>query len=337
MGGTFQEGEPVSIRRQERRRGERQARILKAKQALAPKKGANFFDRLSADWIAGLIIGGVVLVIALVFLSSWFFSTRAPAPAPFTQVFALTVNGSDANRVLIGDASGLYISNDAGKKWSQHVITDPVRDLYVDPSNPSTVYALGGQAVRRSLDGGLTWAEWRTNLPQGQVTALAADPAAPTRMYAYVDNLGLYRSDDSGTTWSRQNPLADASLSSLAVKAGQPDTLFAFHDSEGLVASTDGGRRFDPVQSQVLPHRSVSDILTYAQEPETFYAVADQAVYKSTDGGKTWAKLENGLNGVSAVAIDRSPMGRLYVTDFSGNVYQSADGGASWQKHAVSK
>ncbi|MBF8299030.1 MAG: hypothetical protein HW397_79 [Dehalococcoidia bacterium] len=325
----------MSTRRQDRRQAERRARAVKARQAALPKTRSSFFANLSADWIAGGIIGGVVLIIGLVFASSWFFSRQGTVAPLFPQVFSLAASPNTPNRFLIGDVSGLFISNDGGKKWSPHVITDPVRKVYYDPNDASTFYAIGSATIRRSTDGGLTWSDWTSNLPGGAVNAMASDPADSSKRYAFVALQGLFKSEDGGATWSQQNPFPGASINSLAVKAGAPDTVYAFHDTDGLVVSLDNGKRFDPIESSVLPSRAVSDILTIAGEPETIYVTADQAVYKSSDGGREWLKLESGLSGVRAVALSRDSLsGKLYLTDPRGIVYSSSNGGESWLRNA---
>jgi photosystem II stability/assembly factor-like uncharacterized protein len=73
------------------------------------------------------------------------------------KVYALIE--SDSNK----DERGLYVSNDAGKKWSQ--VTDEPRlvqrawyytELFIDPKNENTIYVLSAPALR-STDGGKTW------------------------------------------------------------------------------------------------------------------------------------------------------------------------------------
>lgn len=73
------------------------------------------------------------------------------------KVYALIE--SDSNK----DARGLYVSNNAGKSWSQ--VTDEPElvqrawyyiELFIDPKNENTIYVLSAPALR-STDGGKTW------------------------------------------------------------------------------------------------------------------------------------------------------------------------------------
>ncbi|MBS1786210.1 MAG: glycosyl hydrolase [Acidobacteria bacterium] len=73
------------------------------------------------------------------------------------KVWALIESDSDK------EAGGLFVSNDAGKKWSRvtndHRLTQRAWyyiELFVDPKNENTIYVLSAPALR-SKDGGRTW------------------------------------------------------------------------------------------------------------------------------------------------------------------------------------
>lgn len=83
---------------------------------------------------------------------------------------AISVSRSDPDKVYAliesdstKDARGLYVSNNAGKSWSQ-VTSDPrlvqrawyYIKLFVDPKNENTIYVMSAPALR-SNDGGKTW------------------------------------------------------------------------------------------------------------------------------------------------------------------------------------
>ena len=149
-------------------------------------------------------------------------------------------------------------------------------------------------------------------------------------MFAFLDQVGLFRSDDAGTNWRVVLDDRETSYLSLAVKAGDPSTVFGFNTVRGLVRSVDGGHRFASIGSGI-PAQGVSDLLTFAEEPETVFAVAQNQVYRSGDSGLTWELSSSGLEGVSAVVLSRdATTALLYVADRQGSVYISGDGGGSW-------
>lgn len=75
-------------------------------------------------------------------------------------------------------------------------------------------------------------------------------------------------------------------------------------------------------------------VLTLAIDPETtstLYAGTTWGVYKSTDGGVTWAMSSEGLTGrISALAIDSQTPTTLYAGSLYNGVFKSTDGGENW-------
>jgi hypothetical protein len=67
--------------------------------------------------------------------------------------------------------------------------------------------------------------------------------------------------------------------------------------------------------------------------PATLYAGTDgEGVFKSADGGATWAAINSGLPDLSVVALAIGPTtpSTLYASVFGSGVFKSTDGGASW-------
>ncbi|MBI3242197.1 MAG: hypothetical protein HYZ49_07885 [Chloroflexi bacterium] len=67
--------------------------------------------------------------------------------------------------------------------------------------------------------------------------------------------------------------------------------------------------------------------------PTTVYAGTTEGVYKSLDGGVTWAEASVGLtsSAVAALAVDPGATQTVYAgTDYGGGVFKSVDGGVSW-------
>jgi photosystem II stability/assembly factor-like uncharacterized protein len=202
--------------------------------------------------------------------------------------------------------------------------------VFPDPNNPNGLIASAAGLIYRSSDGGLTWSIVSDDLPPDRILAFTLDPSNPETMFAFLDAVGLFRSDDGGIGWRLILPEQDTSYFSLAIKPGHPDTIYGFNTLRGLVRSLDGGYTFATVGSSI-PAQSVTDLLTFAQEPETVFAVALDQVYRSSDSGITWELSSSGLDGVSAVVLSRDARsGLLYVSDRRGSVYISRDGGSSW-------
>lgn len=122
--------------------------------------------------------------------------------------------GLNANTLFTGSSTGrVFRSTDAGLTFSE-VDNSPgpiplfVSDILVDPRNPAVVYqsrsgftgALPAHNVRKSVDGGLTWADASVGLPDIPVNALAFDPILHDTLWAGTD-VGTFLSTDAGASW----------------------------------------------------------------------------------------------------------------------------------------
>jgi hypothetical protein len=157
-----------------------------------------------------------------------------------------------------------------------------------------------------------------------EIYHLAGSPADPSRLYA-SQSTGWFgqliqRSDDGGRTW----------------RAVGND--FLYDGATGTHQWYDGTPH--PWEFARVWHLEPS-----AGDPDTVYAgVEDAALFKSTDGGTTWAELAGlrthrsgpqwqpgaGGMGVHTVLIDPGDPDRLHVAISAAGVFRSDDGGGSW-------
>jgi len=105
------------------------------------------------------------------------------------------------------DDRGLYVSNNAGKSWSQ-VTSEPrlvqrawyYIELFIDPGNENTVYVLSAPALR-SDDGGKTWSE--VNSVHGDHHDMWINPDNASN-FILSDDGGAVVTFDKGSSWSTQ-------------------------------------------------------------------------------------------------------------------------------------
>jgi photosystem II stability/assembly factor-like uncharacterized protein len=122
----------------------------------------------------------------------------------------------------------------------------------------------------------------------------------------------------------------------FAVDPSSPSTIYSVVNGTTIMRTTDGGGHWadltgSPAQFEFLGIDPSS--------PDTIYAVGRQAtmygasVYKSIDGGVSWASVSNGLgtSGAWLLAIAPSLSSTLYAVGDQG-VLKSIDGGSSWAK-----
>lgn len=165
-----------------------------------------------------------------------------------------------------------------------------VRALVIHPRHPDTVFLGTSQGeVYVSLDGGKSWEN-----PRGGV---------PFPGYV-VDNLSI---DARGRLWAACWGLWGGGVIAVSV-------------DEGVNWSRrDAG----------LEEFSVRALANDPQNPETIVAGGLSGVYRSTDDGKSWAKLSEHLN-VESLAIDPRSSDRVYVGTWR-QAWRTDDGGKNWK------
>ena len=226
------------------------------------------------------------------------------------------IQGSEKDPMIlwVGFATGgLWKSTDAGNHWKSQFDNrenESIGAIGVAPSDPNVVYVGSGEANNRqsssigngvwgTTDGGKTWNHLGLEDTQS-INRVAVDPKDPNIVFvAAVGHLfgsneqrGLFRSTDGGKTWKN-------------VKYIDPDT--GFND----VA-------IDPSNGKIVYASSF-------QRRRTWYGYngggPGSAMWKSTDGGNTWAKLEgpgwpkpkDGIYGRIAFSIFRARPATIYA------------------------
>ncbi|NDJ78282.1 MAG: hypothetical protein GYB65_18695 [Chloroflexi bacterium] len=239
-----------------------------------------------------------------------------------------------------------------------------------DPNQPGVVYATSDVAgVLRSADGGQTWEVRSAGLGNYQVSAIAVDPFDSNTLYAGTggftgtSHAGMYVSTDAGRTWSHLASTAANNITYrrfrtaqvIAPDPTQPGVILTGSRQNGIWRSIDSGQTWSQVLGAPLsdtppqvfgdellndeddpagpPYPAPTSSVVFApDDAHTVYAGFDGAgVFKSSDGGQTWAPVSFGLPDaapVKGVAVGNG--GVVYAAVGSWGVYRSTDGGASW-------
>jgi photosystem II stability/assembly factor-like uncharacterized protein len=189
---------------------------------------------------------------------------------------------------------------------------------------------------------------------------------AGDRVYAGIDEAGLFYSDDYGLTWAPVAALNDhptreewqpgfgGLCAHRVLIAG--DRIVVGISAVGVFRSNDGGMHFARFDSGVTPtitteedgsgqngwcvHGLVSD----PGDPDRIWRQDHQGVYRTTDGGAHWEKIERGLPSSFGFAIGRDhESGTLFVVPLQSDenrlprngglaAYRSKDQGDTWEK-----
>jgi photosystem II stability/assembly factor-like uncharacterized protein len=213
---------------------------------------------------------------------------------------------SDFTQVLVASASGgVFKSVNAGTTW------EPIFDNYGSASigdvaffqkDPKIIWVgtgeecsrnsiAWGDGIYKSIDGGKTFARMGLETTQsiGRVLTHPTDPnivyvASTGHTWGYTGDRGLFKTTDGGTTWTK-------------LAGGLPD--------DGKTGAID--LVMDPSNPEVL----YVGFWQRLRQPWRFDSGGPNGgIFKTTDGGKTWTKLTNGLppgnTGRIGLAIARS-------------------------------
>ena len=228
---------------------------------------------------------------------------------------------------------GVWRTDDAGLNWSNisdgYFDTGSIGAIDVADGDPNVIYVGTGSAcirgnvskgigVYRSTDGGDSWTH--IGLPDaGQIGRIEVHPrdadiafvAAMGDPFGPNPERGVFRTTDGGETWDHVLAISDSTgVVDLAMNPGNPRIIFA--------AAWRGERK---------PWTAIS-------------GSEESGIFRSTDGGDTWDRLEGGLPtglvGKAAVTVSRANPDRVWVLieapDDRGGVYRSDDGGDSWNR-----
>lgn len=260
----------------------------------------------------------------------------ASDPIQSAVIYAGTRGGTPG--FLPGNGS-LWKSSDLGTTWVRlRPASGQIEAIAVDPLVEGRLFAADRRdvgvshtsGVFRSEDGGASWTPLRA-IPVYLVSAFVFAPANRDTLFAGGDG-GVAKTTDGGDTWEVVYPW-NPGAASLAVDPSKPRRIFA--GGAGVVRSDDGGRTWQPLPI-APPYPSpfavyVVSLAISPSEPEIVYAATDRGVFRSVDGGGTWAMASTGLapGRVQSIVVDPEDCAIVYATSSAG-VSESHDGGEHW-------
>jgi photosystem II stability/assembly factor-like uncharacterized protein len=200
-----------------------------------------------------------------------------------------------------------------------------------------------GGGLSFSHDGGENWMRIRNPLPsECNVRTLRVYPDNPQRILAGTD-VGIYRSEDRGISWEKlPSPMEELQIWSLAVDPVEPDTIFVGTRPAGF-RSRDGGKTWEELAMGVnlncpIGTPRTTNMIVDPRDHRTIWAgIEVDGVYKSQDGGRTWAHLSDlgpdPFHGdIHGLALRVGQPTSVFATTPFG-IATSTDEGASWEYH----
>jgi photosystem II stability/assembly factor-like uncharacterized protein len=215
-----------------------------------------------------------------------------------------------------------------------------VRSLLMDATQPETVY-LGSSngMIFKSIDSGKSWVPLYPGIGrQGLVIdTLVQHPADRSHIYAGAWDLhseggGLFESRDGGSRWTRvMLPNPDSAIRGLSICKSKPEHMIT-GTLEGAYLSDDGGGHWRRVGGEDL--QKAESVAIDPVDPRILYVGTWRLLYKSTDSGKTWARMEAGMpldSDVFSIAIDPNNPDTVFSSACSG-VYRSTNRTRHWSR-----
>ncbi len=211
----------------------------------------------------------------------------------------IAVDPTDNQHLYAATDIGVFESDDEGVNWT---LIEPgiCFDLVVDWSNAGAAELYVGRlgvGVRRSSDGGATWATLAGGLPaSGGRVALAMAPSDAATIYAAFANgaalTGIFRTTDGGTTWT-----ATGATPAGVAQAGY-NLVLGVHPTD----------------------------------PNTVL-FGEVSLWRTTNGGGAWARVSTGAPGIHpdqhAIAFDPGNGSRVFAGN-DGGLFLSADTGVTY-------
>jgi len=208
-----------------------------------------------------------------------------------------------------------------------------------------------------------------TNISGRIADVAVAERGSSRRLYAGSCCGGVWASDDLGQTWQAVfDKEASTAIGALAVAPSNPDILWvgtgesnifrSSYTGVGVYKSTDNAKTFQHMGlvdtgtiGRVIIHPTNPDIVYVASAGQEWVENEMRGVFKTTDGGKTWAHVLkiSPKTGVNDLAMDPSDPNVLYAgawqrqrrkwndprvePGFSeGGIFKSTDAGKTWTR-----
>jgi photosystem II stability/assembly factor-like uncharacterized protein len=218
-----------------------------------------------------------------------------------------------------------------------------VRALASDPSRPSVVY-LGTTDghIFGSDDAGRHWhLLGLAGAPHNAiVTAILVDPRNSDILFASTwtrekqgEGGGIYRSSDGGRSW-RASGLVGHAVRAFVAAPSDPDTLVA-GALDGVFRSRNAGKNWEMLTPADDPElRNFDSLAVDPRDSEIIYAGTFHLPWKTTDGGRDWVAIHEGMiddSDVLSLVVNSSNPEQVFASACSG-IYRSEDAGAHWKR-----
>jgi photosystem II stability/assembly factor-like uncharacterized protein len=273
------------------------------------------------------------------------------SPLEFREIGPGNVSGRIVDLAVVeSDPLTFYVATSTGGVWKT---TDNAVNFEIQ-FDDQAVHSIGDITVHQ-IDTNVVW--------------VGTGERASRQSNSWGD--GVYKSTDGGQSWQNMGLHDSHHIGRIALHPTNSNIVYVAamghlwgpNEERGLYMSTDGGQNWTRTLG-IDENTGVVDVAIDPSDPNIMYAASYQrrrrpfgfhgggpgsALWKSTDGGRNWSKLDNGLPtgdyGRIGISIYRSDPNIVYIsleqgwrynastayTDRRAGMYRSENKGESWE------
>ena len=227
-----------------------------------------------------------------------------------------------------------------------------------------------GGGVWKTVNSGITWVPVSDRFfKTGSVGAIAVAESDPNVVYVGMGEAclrsnishgdGVYKSVDAGRTWRNLGLRDTSQIGRVWVDPHNADLVYVAaighpygpNEERGVFRTSDGGKTWKKIL-YVNDKTGAADLSVDPRDTRVMYATTWQvlrrpwdiyefgpgsAIYKTTDGGDTWVRLQDGLPqsemGKIGISVSPADPNRIYATigGNEGGIYRSGNAGKTWK------
>ncbi|HEX8244985.1 MAG TPA: hypothetical protein VF541_15860, partial [Longimicrobium sp.] len=260
-------------------------------------------------------------------------TTASPPWLDWFSPLSLAVSPVDPDQAFFGTVVPYRYANSA---WSEFRCNNSTicgadyRGLTFDAAG-ATLYGAHDQGIFRWEAAGNTFAAADTGLINGEVYAL--DVGSGGTVYATTQDLGAFRRAPADAAWTQIASHGSGDVLDVVVDPANDLHVFERTNEGVVLRSSNGAAMVD--SSATLPFQGFwNHQLAFHAPSGTLYAGTQlHGVYRSTDGGMTFAPANTGMANVTIRAVAIQPGGSgstLFAGTFTQGVWKTTTGGSAW-------